>query len=100
MYFMSLAARYGGLEPFQNAVAGTGKFTDDCFIKAGEKIQEWVKNGYFPDGVNSLSEDDGQAKQLMYQETAGMLPVSYTHLDVYKRQTICSGVCQMFFYLF
>ena len=73
MYFMSLAARYGGLEPFQNAVAGTGKFTDDCFIKAGDKIQEWVKNGYFPDGVNSLSEDDGQAKQLMYQETAGML---------------------------
>ena len=73
MYFMSLAARYGGLEPFQNAVAGTGKFTDDCFIKAGEKIQEWVNNGYFPDGVNSLSEDDGQAKQLMYQETAGML---------------------------
>ena len=73
MYFMSLAARYGGLEPFQNAVAGTGKFTDDCFIKAGEKIQEWVKNGYFPDGVNSLSEDDGQAKQLLYQETAGMM---------------------------
>ena len=73
MYFMSLAARLGGLESFQNAVAGEGKFTDDCFIQAGEKIQEWVKAGYFPDGVNSLSEDDGQAKQLMYQETAGML---------------------------
>ena len=61
------------LEALASAVAGTGKFTDDCFIKAGEKIQEWVNNGYFPDGVNSLSEDDGQAKQLMYQETAGML---------------------------
>lgn len=73
MYFMCLAARYGGLEPFQNAVAGEGKFTDDCFVKAGEKIQEWVNDGYFPEGVNSLSEDDGQAKQLMYQETAGML---------------------------
>ena len=73
MYFMSLAARYGGLEPFQKAVAGEGKFTDDCFIKAGEKIQEWVNAGYFPEGVNSLSEDDGQAKQLLYQETAGML---------------------------
>lgn len=73
MYFMSLAARYGGLEPFQKAVAGEGSFTDDCFIKAGEKIQEWVEAGYFPEGVNSLSEDDGQAKQLMYQETAGML---------------------------
>lgn len=70
---MNLAARYGGLEPFQKAVAGEGKFTEESFIKAGEKIQEWVKNGYFPDGVNSLSEDDGQAKQLMYQETAGML---------------------------
>lgn len=73
MYFMSLAARYGGLEPFQNAVAGEGSFTDECFIKAGEKIQEWVEAGYFPEGVNSLSEDDGQARQLMYQETAGML---------------------------
>ena len=72
-YFMCLATRYGGLDPFKNAVAGTGSFTDDSFIKAGEKIQEWVKAGYFPDGVNSLSEDDGQAKQLMYQETAGML---------------------------
>lgn len=73
MYYMNLAARYGGLEPFQKAVAGEGSFTDDCFIKAGEKVQEWVENGYFPEGVNSLSEDDGQAKQLMYQETAGML---------------------------
>ena len=73
MYFMNLAARYGGLEPFQNAVNGDGSFTDECFIKAGDKIQEWVNAGYFPDGVNSLSEDDGQAKQLMYQETAGML---------------------------
>ncbi len=73
MYYMNLAARYGGLEPFQKAVAGEGKFTDECFIKAGEKIQEWVEAGYFPDGVNSLREDDGQAKQLMYQETAGML---------------------------
>ncbi|MDR1765490.1 MAG: extracellular solute-binding protein [Lachnospiraceae bacterium] len=73
MYFMSLAARKGGLEPFQKAVAGEGTFEDAAFIYAGEKIQEWVKKGYFPEGVNSLSEDDGQAKQLMYQEAAGML---------------------------
>ena len=32
------------LEALASAVAGTGKFTDDCFIKAGEKIQEWVNN--------------------------------------------------------
>lgn len=73
MYFQCLAARKGGLDPFQSAVAGEGTFEDECFQYAGEKIQEWVEKGYFPDGVNSLSEDDGQAKQLMYQETAGML---------------------------
>lgn len=73
MYFMSLAARKGGLEPFQKAVAGEGSFEDEAFVYAGEKIQEWVQAGYFPEGVNSLSEDDGQAKQLMYQETAAML---------------------------
>ena len=73
MYFQCLAARKGGLEPFQKAAAGEGTFEDECFQYAGEKIQEWVKNGYFPEGVNSLSEDDGQAKQLMYQESAAML---------------------------
>jgi len=72
MYFMNLAARYGGLEPFQEAVAGTGTFEDECFIKAGETIQKWVDKGYFPEGVNSLNEDDGQARQLLYQETAAM----------------------------
>lgn len=73
MYFQCLAARKGGLDPFQSAVAGEGSFEDECFQYAGEKIQEWVEKGYFPEGVNSLSEDDGQAKQLMYQETAGMM---------------------------
>lgn len=72
MYFMNLATRYGGLEPFQAAADGTGTFEDECFVYAGEKIQEWVKKGYFPEGVNSLSEDDGQARQLLYQEAAAM----------------------------
>lgn len=72
MYFMNLAARYGGLDPFQAAVAGEGSFEDECFIKAGETIQDWVEKGYFPEGCNSLSEDDGQARQMLYQETAAM----------------------------
>ncbi|MBC7960103.1 MAG: extracellular solute-binding protein [Vallitaleaceae bacterium] len=72
MYFMNLATRHGGLKPFQDAVAGTGSFENESFVYAGQKIQEWVKKGYFPEGVNSLSEDDGQAKQLLYQETAAM----------------------------
>ena len=73
MMFICLATRIGGLEPFQAAVAGTGSFEDDCFIQAGEIMQDWVRKGYFPEGVNSLNEDDGQARQLMYQGKAAML---------------------------
>lgn len=73
MFFMGLATRYGGLEPFNAAYSGEGSFEDECFLYAGNKIQEWVEKGYFPEGVNSLSFDDGQDKQLMYQETAAMM---------------------------
>ena len=73
MYFMSLATRKGGLDPFNAAADGSGSFENESYEYAGTKIQEWVNKNYFPDGVNSLSEDDGQAKQLMYQETAAML---------------------------
>lgn len=72
MYFQLLAARKGGLEPFQKAAAGEGSFEDECFEYAGEKIQEWVDKGYFPEGFNSMSEDDGQAAQLFYTEKAAM----------------------------
>lgn len=72
MYFQSLAARKGGLEPFQKAADGSGTFEDECFAYAGEKLQEWVNKGYFPDGFNSMSEDDGQSRQLFYQESAAM----------------------------
>lgn len=72
MYFQCLAARKGGLEPFQKACDGSGSFEDECFEYAGTKIQDWVNKGYFPDGFNSMSEDDGQAKQLFYTEAAAM----------------------------
>lgn len=72
MYFQCLAARKGGLEPFRKACDGSGSFEDECFVYGGEKIQEWVNKGYFPDGFNSMSEDDGQAKQLFYTEAAAM----------------------------
>lgn len=72
MYFMYFASRMGGLEPFNEAVAGTGSFENDAFKYAGEKVQDWVDKGYFPEGVNGLDEDAGQAKQLMYTEEAAM----------------------------
>ncbi len=84
MYFMNLAARKGGLEPFAAAVDGTGSFEDETFTYAGEKIQEWVNKGYFPEGVNSLSEDDGQAKQLLYQESAAMICIGSWYTGTIK----------------
>ena len=87
MYFMNLATRYGGLEPFQKAVSGEGTFEDESFVYAGEKIQEWVKKGYFPEGVNSLSEDDGQGKQLLYQDKAAMTCIGSRYTGTIKQDS-------------
>jgi ABC-type glycerol-3-phosphate transport system substrate-binding protein len=40
---------------------------------AAEKIQDWVKKGYFPDGVNSLTADDNQDRALLYDGSAAMM---------------------------
>lgn len=73
MYFMYLVARYSGVNEFNAAVDGTGSFTSPAFKYAADTIQKWVKAGYFPDGVNSLSADDGQDRQLMYKGEAAMM---------------------------
>ena len=91
MYFQLLAARKGGLEPFQKAAAGKGSFEDECFKYAGEKIQEWVKKGYFPDGFNSMSEDDGQAAALFYQEKAAMYLIGSWKTANFKTDTEDAG---------
>lgn len=73
MYFMYLVARHSGNDEFDAAYTQEGSFTSDAFIYAGEKIQEWVEKGYFPDGVNSLSPDDSQDLALMYDNTCAMM---------------------------
>jgi raffinose/stachyose/melibiose transport system substrate-binding protein len=72
MYFMFLATRRGGTKPFIDAVGGNGTFLDPAFVYAGEKIQEWVKKGYFNTGFNGLDEDSGQARQILYRGEAAM----------------------------
>jgi raffinose/stachyose/melibiose transport system substrate-binding protein len=72
MYFMFLATRRGGTQPFIKAVDGSGTFLDPAFIYAGEKIQEWVNKGYFNTGFNGLDEDSGQARQILYRGEAAM----------------------------
>lgn len=72
MYFQYLATRYGGLEPFADAAAGTGTFENEAFVYAGEKIQEWVEKGYFCEGFNGMDDDAGQARMLFYSGDAAM----------------------------
>lgn len=91
MYFQCLAARKGGLEPFQKASAGEGSFEDECFVYAGEKIQEWVNKGYFPEGFNSMSEDDGQAKSFFYTEEAAMYLTGSWNTAAFKTDSEDAG---------
>ena len=91
MFFQLLAARKGGLEPFQKAAAGEGSFEDECFEYAGEKIQEWVNKGYFPEGFNSMSEDDGQAAQLFYTGEAAMYLIGSWKTAAFKTDCADGG---------
>ena len=73
MYYCYLVARYGGPDIITDAYDGTGSLVNEATEYAGEKIEEWVDKGYFPDGVNSLSADNGDDRALLYQGAGMML---------------------------
>lgn len=87
MYFMNLAARKGGLEPFNAAVAGDGTFEHECFIYAGDTIRDWAQKGYFTEGCNSLNEDDGQARMSLYTEEAAMILMGSWYTSIIKSES-------------
>lgn len=73
MYYCYLVARYGGPDIISKAYDGSGSLVNDATEFAGEKIEEWVDKGYFPEGVNSLSADNGDDRALLYQGAGMML---------------------------
>jgi raffinose/stachyose/melibiose transport system substrate-binding protein len=75
MYYMYLVDRYGGPDVFANAAnrKNGGTFEDPAFTKAGNKIVDWVKKGYYNIGFNGLDEDSGQGRALLYSGKAAML---------------------------
>jgi raffinose/stachyose/melibiose transport system substrate-binding protein len=72
MYYQTLPSRHAGIKPFADALAGTGSFNSEPFIWAAQKMQDWVKKGYFNEGFNGLDEDSGQSRTLLYTERAAM----------------------------
>lgn len=64
--------RIAGGDAFEKAYLGEASFTDEDYIKAAEKIQEWAEKGYFGDDFNALDYDSGQDRNLLYNDDAAM----------------------------
>ena len=47
---------------------------------------EFIKNYLHTEYVGCLKTDHEKCIDLQYEEIGNFVPVSYTHLDVYKRQ--------------
>jgi raffinose/stachyose/melibiose transport system substrate-binding protein len=61
--YMMLAERYGGLEAYEATVMeGTGKWTDEPFIKAAEELQNLIEIGAFEPNVNGIAVEEARAK--------------------------------------
>lgn len=70
-WFSYLSQRIGGTEPFEKVQAGEGDFTQESFIKAGEKLQDLaIGNEAFVNGFLGL--DYAAAEALFINERAAM----------------------------
>lgn len=46
--------RTAGPDVMAKADEGSAKYTDESYVKAAQKIQDWAKAGYFGEGVNTV----------------------------------------------
>ncbi|HTJ95810.1 MAG TPA: extracellular solute-binding protein [Pararobbsia sp.] len=86
MYFMTLADRIGGPQPFINAVNRSGSFEDPTFIEAGKRLQELVKMGAFAPGFNGLDYDTGAQRRLLYADKAAMELIGSWEISAFKSE--------------
>ncbi|MGE7761502.1 extracellular solute-binding protein [Peribacillus sp. NPDC097895] len=86
-YLMYFAERFGGPDLFNEAFRRTGRtFDDKAYIEAGRKIQELVKLGAFPEGMNGMNYDTGQSRQLIYTEKAAMEVMVSSYLGNVRKE--------------
>lgn len=73
MYLMYLTNRIGGVQPFQNVLAGkAGAWSNPAFIRANEMIRELISEGAFPPNFQTLDYNLGQSTKLLYTDQAAM----------------------------
>ncbi|HSK24115.1 MAG TPA: extracellular solute-binding protein [Egicoccus sp.] len=85
MYYMYLVDRLGGPEVFTSAATRTGgSFEDPVFIEAGERLQELIEIGAFNEGINALSWDAGESRQLLYAGEAAMELMGNWNINIFK----------------
>jgi raffinose/stachyose/melibiose transport system substrate-binding protein len=74
IYFMYLVDRMAGPDLFFSAANRNGaSFEDPVYLKAGQKLQEWAKKGYFGKGYNSMDGETGQHRQMFYNKECAMI---------------------------
>lgn len=71
-WWSEIVALACGPEAVPAIAAGTGDFSDPCFVEAGERIQELVNAGAFNEGFNGLDYDSGESRQLFWSGQAAM----------------------------
>lgn len=61
-WFSYLSQRIGGVEPFEQIVAGENDFTDSSFVEAAQKLQELVEHNGFVNGYLGLDYGGAEAQ--------------------------------------
>ncbi len=86
MFYMYFVDRMGGPSVFDNAAnrKNGGSFSDKVFVRAGERVQQLVDMEAFPEGFNWMDEDAGDARELMYNGSAGMMLAGSWFLSILK----------------
>lgn len=88
-YFAYLSNRIGGTEPFTNAAANKGDFTDPAFIEAGQKLQELAMAGAFGDGFLGMA--SAQSDAAFQSGKAAMILMGDWSLGMYADSGIDVG---------
>ncbi len=83
---LSIMGGVGGNELYEGLVAGTTTWSDSRIVEAGERLQELVEIGTFPEGFLGISYDEGRdmftsEKAAMYQMGSWETPIISAALD-------------------